>query len=73
MCIQQGFQYAVCFTVSCRSWKKFLDDKGCGGAALLDFSKAFDTLNHELLTAKCSAHGFNNESLKLIQSYLTNR
>ena len=39
----------------------------------MDLSKAFDTLNHELLIAKLSAYGFNNESLKLIRSYLTNR
>ena len=38
-----------------------------------DLSKAFDTLNHELLIAKLSAYGFNNQSLKLIRSYLTNR
>ena len=39
----------------------------------MDLSNAFDTLNHELLIAKLSAYGFNNQSLKLIQSYLTNR
>ena len=32
----------------------------------------FDTLNYELLIAKLSAYDFNNESLKSIQSYLTN-
>ena len=52
---------------------KILDDKGFGGAVLMDLSKAFDTLSHKLLIAKLSAYGFNNESLKLIQSYLTNR
>ena len=50
-----------------------LDEKGFGGALLMDLSKAFDTLDHELLIAKLSAYGFNNESLKLIRSYLTNR
>ena len=53
--------------------KKILDEKGFGGAVLMDSTKAFDTLNHELLIAKLSAYGFNNESLKLIRSYLTNR
>ena len=32
----------------------------------MDLSKAFDALNHELLIAKLSAYGFNNESLNLI-------
>ena len=51
-------------------WKKILDEKGFGGAVLMDLSKAFDTLNHELLIVKLSVCGF-NESLKLIRSYLT--
>ena len=39
----------------------------------MDFSKAFDTLNHDLLTAKLHAYGFSEESFQLIKSYLTNR
>ena len=37
----------------------------------MDLSKAFVTLNHELLIAKLSAYGFNNEPLNLTRSYLT--
>ena len=73
MWIQKGFQYAVGFIVSYRTLVKILDEKGFGEACLMDFSKAFNTLNHELLIAELSAYGFNNESLKLIRSYLTNR
>ena len=54
-------------------WKKNLDDKGYGGAVLMDLSKAFDTLNHGLLIAKLNAYGFEHDALKLIYSYLTNR
>ena len=42
-------------------WKKILNDRGFGEG--LDFSKAFDTLNYELLIAKLSAYVFNNKSL----------
>ena len=49
--------------------KKILDEKGFGGAVLMDLLKAFYALNHELLIAKPSAYGFKKESLKLIQSY----
>ena len=66
MWIQKGFQYAVCFIVSYRTFEKTLDEKGFGGVVLMDLSKAFDTLNYKLLVAKLSADGFNNESLKLI-------
>ena len=39
----------------------------------MDLSKAFDTINHELLIAKLHAYGFNKESLELILDYLSNR
>ena len=39
----------------------------------MDLSKAFDTLNHELLIAKFDAYGFDKNSLALIKSYLSNR
>ena len=42
-----------------QKWKNILDDKGFGGAVLMDLSKAFDTLNHELLIAKLHVYGFN--------------
>ena len=54
-------------------WKKYLDDKGFGGAVLMDLLKAFDHLNHEPLIAKLHAYGFNRDSLKLIHDYLSNR
>ena len=50
-----------------------LDNKEYGGAILMDLSKAFDTINHDLLIAKLHVYGFSKESLKLIKSYLTNR
>ena len=53
--------------------KNVLDKKGYGGAVLMDISKAFDTLNHDLLTAKLHADCFSEEPLQLIKSYLTNR
>ena len=54
-------------------WKKILDDKGFGGAVLIDLPKVFDSLNHKLLISKLHAYGFNRDSLKLINDYLSNR
>ena len=39
----------------------------------MDLSKAFDTLNHDLLIAKLHAYGFEYRASKFIKSYLSNR
>ena len=39
----------------------------------IDLSKAFDTLNHEILLRKLSFYGLDDVSLNLFQSYLSNR
>ena len=39
----------------------------------MDLSKAFDTLNHDLLIAKLGAYGFEKDALRYIKSYLKNR
>ena len=55
------------------NWRIMLDRRGYGGAILMDLSKAFDTLSHDLLIAKLQAYGFEYKSLALIKSYLNNR
>ena len=54
-------------------WKKASDNKNKFGALLIDLSKAFDCLPHELLIAKLEAHGFDQNSLCFIADYLRNR
>ena len=54
-------------------WRKYLDNKGYTGAVLMDLSKAFDTINHELLIAKLHAYGFSKDSLKILLSCLSDR
>ena len=39
-------QHAILALVE--KWKEIMDRKGYGGAILMDLSKAFDTINHEL-------------------------
>ena len=55
------------------AWKKALDEQNYSGAILTDLSKAFDCFNHDLLLVKLKAYGFDNHSLKFIQSYLRER
>ena len=39
----------------------------------MDLSKVFGMNNHSLLLTKLKAHGFSNQALSLLQSYLCNR
>ena len=64
-------QYAILTLLE--KWRISLDNKGYGGAILLDLSKAFDTINHDLLIAKLNAYGFSHSSQSLLYSYLSNR
>jgi len=54
-------------------WKKHLDDKKFVGAVLMDLSKAFDCVPHDLLIAKMNAYGFAFETLTFFYSYLKRR
>jgi hypothetical protein len=54
-------------------WKKALDDNKFIAAILMDLSKDFDCLPHNLLLLKLEAYGLSKNSLKLLQSYLENR
>ena len=39
----------------------------------MDLSKAFDSLNHDLLLTKFQAYGLDNNAVSFMRSYLTNR
>ena len=43
------------------------------GAVLMDLSKAFDCVPHDLLIAKMHAYGFDSNTLIFFYSYLKNR
>ncbi len=50
-----------------------LDNGKVSVLTLLDFSKAFDTINHDLLLAKLKSLGFMSSSILWFQSYLSYR
>ena len=54
-------------------WKAALDENKYVGAVLMDLSKAFDCLPHDLLIEKLKAYGVTQESCNLMSSYLSDR
>ena len=58
---RKGFstQQALLFLIE--TWKNVLDRKAYVGAVLMDLSKAFNTINYDLLPAKLHAYGFTNK------------
>ena len=55
------------------NWKSNLDNKKFVGAVLMDLSKAFDCVPHDLLIAKMHAYGFTTDTLVFFYSYLKRR
>ena len=55
------------------TWRKCLDENKIVSATLMDLSKAFDCLPHDLLVAKLEAYGLDIKTLKHKLSYLSGR
>ena len=56
-----------------QKWQKGLDSGGFIGTILMDLSKAYDCLPHDLSIAKLEAYGLGNGSLNLLLGYLSFR
>ena len=53
--------------------KRFLDEKQYVIGIFIDFRKAFDTVNHDILLDKLECYGIQGHANKFFRSYLTNR
>ena len=70
---RKGYSAQDCLLDMVENCKKALDQGNKYCVLLTDFSKAFDCLPHGLIGAKLHAYGFSIESMKLINTYLTER
>ena len=66
---RKGYNDQHCLMATIEKRRKFLDTRGHAGALLIDLSKAFVCIDHELLIAKLRAYGFDTDALKFIYSY----
>ena len=55
------------------NWKKACDEKLLAGTVLMDLSKAFECIPHDLIIAKLHAYAFSQKTVTFIYSYLKRR
>ena len=71
---RKGYSTQYALVNLLQNWKKSLDEPDrIVGTLLMDLSKAYDCVNHELIIAKSGPYGLNECSLRLIQNYLSKR
>lgn len=68
-----GFSTATALATLSDEWLKQIDQQNLNGVVFIDFSAAFDVIDHKLLIDKLCTYGFKRSAVNLIESYLTNR
>ena len=70
---RKGFSTQITLLTLLKKWQNNLDKKHIIGTLLIDLSKAYDCIQHDLLLAKLEAYCFSTKSLLFIKSYLKGR
>ncbi len=70
---KKGHSTTTALTQMTDDWSRDIDMQKITGTVLLDFSAAFNVLDHSLLLNKLSSYGFEDSANKWMVSYLTNR
>lgn len=68
-----GHSTCTALTHMTDEWRMDMDNGKLVGVVLLDFSAAFDVIDHFLLLGKLIQYGFSLSAMKLMESYLTDR
>ena len=64
---------ATALTQMVDDWFKDMDERKTIGVVMLDFTAAFDIIDHNLLLKKLEYYGFSRTALLWMESYLTDR
>ena len=70
---RKGFNAQHCLLILVEKCREVLDKRSYAWILLIDLSKNFNCINHELLIAKLHVYGFSLKSITFIQSYLSIR
>ena len=70
---RKGYSTQIALVKLLQNWQRCLDNKEIIGTVLIDLSKAYDCIQHDLLLAKLEAYGFSNRALIFLKSYLKGR
>ena len=67
---QHAYRSGHSMTQMSDSWLTSIDNSMLVGTVLLDFSAAFDVIDHDILIAKLTSYGFNSSAIQWFRSYL---
>ncbi len=70
---RKGYSFQYSLIKLCEDLRKALDDVKFGALLLMDLSKAFDCLPHDLMAATLLAYDMSHEAVRLLISYLRDR
>ena len=70
---REKYSTATALTQMVDDWFKEIEERKIIGVILLDFSAAFDIMDHELMLKKFKSYGFSQSALLWINSYLSDR
>ena len=62
---RKGYSTQTALITMLEKWKLFIDNKGFAGGVLIELSKAFDMINHPLLSAKLHTYGLSKQALAM--------
>ena len=71
--LRKGFNVQHCWITMRETRRRPVDGGDRVGALLIDLSKVFDCIDHELLITKLYAYGFDKNALYFVHSYLKGR
>ena len=70
---RSGYNTTVCLVDLIDEVTKALDEEKYAVSIFLDLSKAFDTVNHSILSSKLDLYGIRGNENRWFRSYLSNR